>query len=465
MTTIADKYSRLAALKPARHTAQSGAVRAPRATPALREPCEEDTLARLLGAGVSRNRFGEHLAVRNWYASPEFLEPSQTALEILSRTRDEAQSRRARAALSDPEKWLFLDTETTGLAGGTGTYAFLVGLAWWDAGGLQVEQLFMRDFTEECSVLCELAARLAERPVLITYNGKTFDWPLLESRFTMSRSIAPPKLAAHLDLLHPARAVWKLRLGSVRLADVERHVLDPATLGWNRDDDTTSALIPQYYFDYLRGGPPEPLLGIARHNQMDLRGLAALYCKLDALISTEMPNAESVDGRDLFGLSRYLERRGHRERAQTACTQALSFGLPLEVRPQARRELALYAKRCGEHERAAELWHEIVGSEASEGVQACEQLAIHYERRVKNHERALEFAQLGLAELQKARLLRARMPSGHFAGAFPGFMGANIDVRRESHLEKGLLKRVARLEQRIRARSAAAPLLSSAESR
>jgi uncharacterized protein YprB with RNaseH-like and TPR domain len=481
MTTFADKFSRLAALRPARnivgntvsHATPSGAMPsaasrpglALRATAALREPCEEATLARLLGAGVSRNRFGEHLAVRNWYSSPEFAQPSQTALEILSRTRDEAQSRRTRAALSDPEKWLFLDTETTGLAGGTGTYAFLVGLAWWDAGGLQVEQLFMRDFTEECSVLCELAARLAERPVLITYNGKSFDWPLLESRFTMTRSIAPPKLAAHLDLLHPARAVWKLRLGSVRLADVERHVLDPATLGWDRDNDTTSALIPQYYFDYLRGGPPEPLLGIARHNQMDLRGLAALYCKLDALISAEMPDAGSVDGRDLFGLSRYLQRRGHRERAQTACTQALHFGLPHEVRPQARRELALHAKRSGEHERAAELWHEIVGGDASEGVHACEQLAIHYERRAKNHERALEFAQLALAELHKIRLLRGRMPSGHYAGAFPGFMGANSDASRESRLEQSLLKRVARLEQRIAARCAAAPLLNSADPR
>jgi uncharacterized protein YprB with RNaseH-like and TPR domain len=468
MAAFADKFSRLAALQPAHRSGSAlngGTPRATVAPPArtLRDPSEEDTLARLLGAGASRNRFGEHLAVRNWYASPEFAQPSEMALEILSRTRDEAQSRKTRAALSDPEKWLFLDTETTGLAGGTGTYAFLVGLGWWDAGGLQVEQLFMRDFTEECSVLCALAARLAERPVLVTYNGKTFDWPLLESRFTMTRSLAVPELAAHLDLLHPARAVWKLRLGSVRLADVERHVLNPATLGWDRDDDTASAMIPQYYFDYLRGGPPEPLLGIARHNQMDLRGVAALYGKLDALISTELPDAGSVDGRDLFGLSRYLQRRGHRERAQTVCTQALDFGLPHEVRPQARRELALHAKRRGEHERAAELWHEIVGGDASEGVHACEQLAIHYERRAKNHERALEFAQLALAELRKVRLLNSRLPSGHYAGAFPGFMEVKSSGGREARLEKNLLKRVARLERRLATRSATAPLLGAIE--
>src|SRR6266699_3837400 len=247
MAATADKFSRLAALKPAR---------------ALRAPDEGDALGRLLGAGVSKNRFGEHLAVRNWFSTPEFSEPSPIALELLSRTRDEALSRKTRAALSDPAKWLFLDTETTGLAGGTGTYAFLIGLAWWDAGGLQVEQFFMRDFAEEHSLLHELAVRVADRPVLVTFNGKSFDWPLLENRFTMTRSIAAPRLAAHLDLLHPARALWKLRLGSVRLVELERQVLDAPGLGWHRDDDVASALIPQFYFDYLRGGPVEPLAGV-----------------------------------------------------------------------------------------------------------------------------------------------------------------------------------------------------------
>jgi uncharacterized protein YprB with RNaseH-like and TPR domain len=401
-----------------------------------------------MGATVRRNQFGEHLAVSNWYSSPEFARPAPTTLEILSSARDETQSRKTKEALNNPEKWLFLDTETTGLAGGTGTYAFLIGLAWWDAGGLQVEQLFMRDFAEEHSILHELAARIAERPVLLTYNGKTFDWPLLHSRFTMTRSIPVPRIAAHLDLLHPARAVWKLRLGSVRLSDLERHVLDPISLGWSRDDDTTSAMIPQYYFDYLRGGPPEPLLGIAKHNQMDLRGLAALYCKLNTLIATESPESGSVDGRDLFGLSRFLHRRGHRQRAQTTCTQALDFGLPWDVRPQARRELAQHAKRRGEHAEAAALWHEIVTADPAEGVHACEQLAIHYERRVKDNARALEFARLALAELRKARLLSGRLPAGHFAGAFAGAMHLRGAANKESRLEKSLAHRIARLEQK-----------------
>src|ERR1700682_336211 len=273
MASSANRFSRLAALRPSHST--------PTRPLTLREPSEEDTLARLLGAGVSRNRFGEHLTVRNWFYTPEFAAPDPTALELLSRTGDPTLSRRTRQALETPERWLFLDTETTGLAGGTGTYAFLIGLAWWDAGGLQVEQLFMRDFAEEHSVLCQLASRLSERPVLVTFNGKTFDWPLLENRFIMTRAIAVPRLVAHLDLLHPARALWKFRLGSVRLIELERHVLAPTILGWCRDDDVSSKFIPQFYFDYLRGGPPEPLTGIARHNQLDLRGVAALFGKIN----------------------------------------------------------------------------------------------------------------------------------------------------------------------------------------
>src|SRR6266403_5019658 len=279
MAAIADKFSRLSALKPARPVAA-------RPT-ALRAPDEEDSLARLLGAGVAKNHFGEHLSVRNWFSTPEYLEASSASLDLLSRSRDESLSHRTRAALTDPEKWLFLDTETTGLSGGTGTYAFLVGLAWWDAGGLQVEQFFMRDFSEEHSLLQELSQRVAERPVLVTFNGKSFDWPLLESRFTMTRSIAVPELAAHLDLLHPARALWKLRLGSVKLVELERHVLDIERLGWHREDDVPSSMIPQFYFNYLRGGSPAPLAGVVRHNGMDLRGLAAVFGKLNTLLDCQ----------------------------------------------------------------------------------------------------------------------------------------------------------------------------------
>lgn len=423
MASPANKFSRLAALKPSRPAYDLPSI--------LRAPDGEDSFARLTGAGLARNRFGEHLTLRRWHATPEFTPPSRAALALLSRSRDETLSRRTLKAIEEPEKWLFLDTETTGLAGGTGTYAFLIGLAWWDAGGLQLEQLFMRDFSEEYSVLEELSLRLAERPVLVTFNGKSFDWPLLENRFTMTRSISKPLLAAHLDLLHPSRALWKMRLGSVRLVDLERHVLDAPRLGWNREDDIASAMIPQYYFDYVRGGPAEPLVGVARHNQMDLRGLAALYAKIDATLDSQALASEEQNSVDLFGLSRYLQRRGESERAHETCAKALHSGLPVEFRPRASREFALMAKRRGDHDQAVALWHELV-NDPDDGVHACEQLAIHYERRAKDILRAQEFARLGIAKIQ-----RLRTSSG----------GRHITAR-AARIEETFLSRLARLARR-----------------
>ena len=432
MPAATDRFSRLAALKPTRPI--------PARPAALRTPGEADSVGRLLGAGVANTHFGEHLAIRNWFSTPEFIEPSYIALELLSRTRNESLSRKTRTALEDPTKWLFLDTETTGLAGGTGTYAFLIGLGWWDASGLQIEQLFMRDFTEEYSILHELSTRVVERPVLVTFNGKSFDWPLLENRFTMTRSIAAPKLAAHLDLLHPARALWKLRLGSVRLAELERHVLDAPRLGWHRENDVASALIPQFYFDYLRGGPAAPLAGVVRHNQMDLRGLAALFGKINTLLSEPADSANEIESLDLFGLSRFLQRRGDADRAHSACAQALAIGLPAEFRPKARRDLALMAKRRGEHERAAEIWLDMV-ADLHEGIHACEQLAIYYERHAKDLAKAAQFAKLAVATLRRQRAnSRDLLLTARFA-----------------RLEKKFLQRVARLGRKSRPSSQARP--------
>lgn len=422
-----------------------------------RAPNETDPISLLLGGGIARNRYGDHLVIRNWFSTPEFAQPSPIALELLTkapasprvsgraedgRGKDQA---RTREALEDPEKWLFLDTETTGLAGGTGTYAFLVGLAWWDSGGLHVEQLFLRDFSEEHSLLQALAEQLGKRPVLVTFNGKTFDWPLLENRFTMTRAIRVPRLLAHLDLLHPARALWKLRLGSVRLSDLERQVLDPLRLGWSRDDDMSSALIPQYYFEYLRGGSGKPLVAVVRHNQMDLRGLAALFGKINSLLHAGEDAFADTHSVDLFGLSRFLHRRGEKELAHSACARALNAGLPAEFRPQATRELAMMTKRSGDAIGAAALWHELVGNSA-DAVLACEQLAIYYERHARDLVRAMEFAQLGLKKFQ--RHVSLSRDTHAFA--------------RNARLEKKLLCRLERLRHRMsRARKAAtAPLLA-----
>ncbi len=348
-----DKFARIAALRPARKKHAAAALVSEVATGG-------DRLAELLCAQINRNQYGEHLSVRQWYATPETCAPDARSLSLLlpqSATEEDS------AAALDPERWLFLDTETTGLAGGTGTYPFLVGIAWWDAGGLQVEQFFLRDLDEEHSLLLELSERMEERPVLVTFNGKSFDWPLLETRYRMTRAVPAFAPRLHLDLLHPARQLWRLRLGSVRLKDLERHVLggDGRSLDWTRTDDIDSSLIPQMYFDYLRGGPAEPLVGIFRHNQMDLRGLAALAGKILALLDSGngIASAAHPDTRDpieVLGLSRIMRKRGHAMRARELYETALQFGLPRPVERLAQRELAQLAKRELDYTRAISLW-------------------------------------------------------------------------------------------------------------
>lgn len=428
-------------------------VKALRASPAIRLascelPLEAGRLPELLGAACARNRYGEHLVVRRWHAQPEACVPQPQAVRLLAPD--------APGDAADSEQWLFLDTETTGLAGGTGTYAFLVGVAWWDAGGLQVEQFFMRDHSEEHSLLVALSERLAERRVLVTFNGKSFDWPLLETRYRMTRQIHPRAPRAHLDLLHPARQVWRLRLGSVRLTELERQVLggEPG-LDWRREGDIPSHLIPQTYFDYLRGGPAEPLAGVFQHNEMDLRGLAALAGKMLAMLQD--PEAADGDALELYGLSKLLQRRGERGRARQLYERAIATGLTGAVARAARRELAALAKRERDFARATQLWHELIrcrsfasgqresprndafyprasvrgGESASEfladRLDAYEQLAIYYEHHAREPERAAELTRKALAELRW--LLRA----------------GGIDPARHHRLRARLDHRLARL--------------------
>src|SRR5438309_4637670 len=299
----------------------------------------------VLGAAVARNRFGQYLAAHQWYATPAMCEPDKHAMELLLRSRA-AGDRLCAIHASDPEKWLFLDTEATGFIGGAGNLAFLIGLAWWDSGGIQIEQLFMRDAAEEYSILLELARRLRKRPVLVTFNGKSFDWPLLVSRFQMTRTIPVPILNAHLDFLHTAREIWKLQIGSVKLGHLEEHVLGAESLGWSRREDIDSAMIPGIYFDYVCG-KAHGLEGVFRHNRMDLRGLAALAVRILQILCTHHDAVSKDEHRALewYGISRFLGRRGQHARARRYCECALERGLPSAIAEQARQELARFMKR------------------------------------------------------------------------------------------------------------------------
>jgi hypothetical protein len=394
-----DRFARLAALKPP----QQRAARIQTRDIAASVPEGAARLAELLGAATHRNHYGEHLALRRWFS--EAPEPEASA-RMPDGELDEGALRllapNAPADVTNPRKWLFLDTETTGLTGGSGTYAFLVGIAWWDAGGLEVEQFFMREHSEEHSLLMALAERLSERPVLVTFNGKSFDWPLLETRYRMTRAIPPPTPIAHLDFLHPARNLWRLRLGSVRLAELEKHVL-----GWNRGADVISELIPETYFNFVRGGAPEPLVPVFQHNQMDLRGLAGLSARIISLLAepeSDDTGAGRMDAFEMYGVSRICERRGQAKRARNLYQRSIASELPPATDRAARRSLARLAKREGDLSSACELWEGMRGG-SKEGLEAYEQLAIYYEHRTREPQRAAGVTREALAELRRANRL------------------------------------------------------------
>ena len=445
-----DKFARITALRPARRK------EIPDRDPLVLEPVQGvDRLAALLGARINRNHYGEHLSLQQWYSTPEMCLPDARSLSLL--LPQVAGTEDFLSTAIDPEKWLFLDTETTGLAGGTGTYAFMVGIAWWDAGGLQVEQFFLRDLDEEHSMLLELSERMEQRPVLVTFNGKSFDWPLLETRYRMTRAVPAFSPFLHLDLLHPARQLWRLRLGSVRLKDLERHVLGGESRGldWSRLEDIDSSLIPQMYFDYLRGGPAEPLVGIFRHNQMDLRGLAALAGKILGLLDSgngieNAAHAETHHPIEVLGLSRIMRKRGHSTRARELYETALRSGLPRPVERLAQRELAQMAKRELDYSRAISLWGDLRENPApgkhsefplyaqdaqralEAAIEAAEQLAIHYEHRAKQPQRALDLIHVAMSEL-------------HIASR-----EGKIPKDRTEKMESRLTRRLTRLKRRCK---------------
>jgi uncharacterized protein YprB with RNaseH-like and TPR domain len=402
---IQDRFRRLKAFRPPSLPTPSGLQWQPAIPHIHAEPLQlaralpdqPDRLAQLLGASAKTNQYGEHLSLHCWFGEPARFAPDLRALQLLIPDAPED--------VADPEQWIFLDTETTGLAGGSGTYAFLVGLAWWEGGGLEVEQFFMRDYSEECSLLFALAERLAERRVLVTFNGKSFDWPLLETRYRMSRKIAIPAPRAHLDFLHPARNLWRLRLGSVRLSELERHVL-----AWDRGADLMSDLIPRIYLDFIRGARPERLIPVFHHNQMDLRGLAGLSSRILSLLGDA--ETQGQDGLELFGVSRICERRGDATRARKLYQQSIASVLPIETDRAARRSLARLAKRDGDFAVACELWRRALGN-SRQGYEAYEQLAIYHEHRARDPHQAREVVRRALDELRRANHTGAITPGAY----------------------------------------------------
>lgn len=330
---------------------------------------------------------------------------------------------------------LFFDLETTGLSGGAGTYAFLVGFGFFDEGGFRTRQYFLRGYGEERALLDAVAAEVSAGaagppPVLITYNGRSFDVPLIETRYQLNRLQSPFGGLPHVDMLFPARRLWKRRVpraadaarhpgfgaprvrtygamapdespGSCALAAIERDIL-----GLHRQDDVPGWEIPSRYFGYARTGDASGLAAVFEHNRLDLLSLAAV-AGLILEMSREGADA-ACERHERLALGRLLESLDRLDEAERCYAAAAADEGMVEqeldrlARADALHWLALHRRRLHRFQEAAEAWRalsEIPGIDADVRREALEALAIHHEHRLKDLETARAFAleALGLA--------------------------------------------------------------------
>jgi uncharacterized protein YprB with RNaseH-like and TPR domain len=278
--------------------------------------------------------------------------------------------------LQDLKDFIFLDTETSGLAGGTGTYAFEVGLGRFTDQGFRLAQFFMRNPGEEPALLAGLTEFMDGMKAVVTYNGKSFDIPLLNTRYTLMGMDSPFIDVDHFDLLPLARRLWRIRLESRTLGNVENQILG-VTRG---EEEVPGYLIPEMYFEYLKSLDARPMAGIFYHNAFDILSLAGLFSHMAFLLNN--PYSEKIQyGEDIVALARFFEFSKDFEQAQRLYEKAITSNLPKELYWDTVKRYSFLLKRQGDWSAATSLW----GAAAENGaLYAHEELAKYYEHHAKD---------------------------------------------------------------------------------
>lgn len=293
----------------------------------------------------------------------------------------------------DPERTLFLDTETTGLAGGAGTYVFLVGIGSFQAGRFRIRQLFLPDFDSEPAFLQEFLELLrGQAPgssfrYLVSFNGKSYDLNLLENRLVLQRLERPFRELDHLDLLYPSRALWRGQFEDCALQTLERRVLS-----LRRRGDIPSFLIPRLYFDYLREGRLNGFREVFEHNRLDLLTLVSLLTCVGKLLESPRPGLPL----DPVSAARLVAMRGNLEEAAGLLQQALSAGRWAHREADLRLELALLSRRLGRGNQALGLLRQVLRLHPHPPLQAFEEAAKILEHERRDFEAALDIVRQGL---------------------------------------------------------------------
>jgi hypothetical protein len=310
---------------------------------------------------------------------------------------------------------LFVDLETTGLAGGAGAYAFLVGCAWVEDDTFRTRQYFLSDFVAERALLEELASLAATAGAVVTYNGKAFDVPLLDSRYTLYRKVTPFAAMTHIDMLHAARRLWR-KGGSGKASGGQRFTLtsiEEARVGHARADDVPGFEIPSRFFHFVHTGDPRALAAVLEHNRLDLLSLAVLTARVVRMLDRG-PSAATTAS-EALGLGRLYERAGLTNRAKAAFARAAGVGereagvdegvpdVDVATRAEALRAYALLSRRERRFADAADAWQRLV---ALGGLEPCaasllreavEALAVHHEHRLRDARTARTLTLQGIA--------------------------------------------------------------------
>lgn len=298
------------------------------------------------------------------------------------------------AAEIDLSKTVFIDTETTGLAGGTGTLPFLIGAgAFEEDGSFVVRQFFLRSPAEEPALLLHLSDWLDQFAAIVSFNGRGFDLPILQTRFTLNRLRPRILRAPHLDLLSPARRVWRGRLESCSLKSLEYHVLDI-----HRDQiDVDGSLIPQLYIDYVRSGDASEMPRILYHNAYDIVSMVTLATRLIQIFDED--RAASLTAADLYALGKWHADHAEHDRAERYLRQALEDLSDALIVQQASLRLSLLYKQLDRRADAIGLWEAVAQAPQSDALsssEACIELAKYYEWRDINLPQALAWTERAL---------------------------------------------------------------------
>ncbi|WP_010273554.1 ribonuclease H-like domain-containing protein [Paenibacillus senegalensis] len=310
-----------------------------------------------------------------------------------------------RASIKDPRQILFLDTETTGLGVGAGNVPFMVGLGYYNENQFVVEQMLIRNPGEEVAMLTYLTGLLPNFDCLATYNGRTFDWPILKNRMILNRVPLENDRFSELDFLYPSRSLWRTTLPSCRLSKVEE-----SRLGFIRHDDVPGSLAPTLYFQYLAEQNPAILQGVFKHNEQDILSLVGLAIHFARALCGSL-DLSHMEASELFRLGVWLDQHQLAHLASQAYEQILR--LPSTSGGSVRFQLSLVLKKKGRLHEAVQLWKETVDAEtgmklSADYIEACVELSKYYEHKHKDFGTALYYAEKAIGKAgERASLLRA----------------------------------------------------------